>query len=87
MLHLQRSNVNSQDGLFRQSSPPIRCQLDPNYQCVLAKILLVGRRTVWSRKQARRLLPYKKRSMIGPSFLIVAAGHSFRSVMIALSRA
>jgi hypothetical protein len=86
MLHLQRSNVNSQDGLFRQSSPPIRCQLDPNYQCILAKILLVGRRTV-GRKQARRLLPYKKRSMIGPSFLIVAAGHSFRSVMIALSRA
>jgi hypothetical protein len=30
---------------------------------------------------------YKKRSIIGPSFLIVAAGHNFRSVMIARSRA
>jgi len=41
-----------------------------------------------SREQAQGLRPsYKKRSMMGPSFLIVPAGHSFRSVMIALSRA
>jgi hypothetical protein len=46
-----------------------------------------GRTTLRGAASKRDVCSYKKRSMIGPSFLIVAAGHSFRSVMIALSRA
>jgi len=57
------------------------------YQYGLAKISLVGRRSAEPQASATFALSYKKRSMIGPSFLIVAAGHNFRSVMIALSRA
>ena len=56
------------------------------YQYVLAKVSLVGRRSA-EPQAAQRFRAYKKRSMIGPSFLIVAAGHNFRSVTIALSRA
>ena len=45
------------------------------------------RATLCGAAEQARSLSYKKRSMIGPSFLIVSAGHSFRSVIIALSRA
>ena len=51
-----------------------------------AKISSVGRRSAEPPSKRDRF-SYKKRSMIGPSLLIVAAGHNFRSVMIALSRA
>jgi len=47
----------------------------------------IGRATLCGAAKQARPFSYKKRSMIGPSFLIVAAGHSFRSVIIALSRA
>ena len=47
----------------------------------------IGRATLCGAAGKRDVCSYKKRSMIGPSFLIVAAGHSFRSVIIALSRA
>ena len=56
------------------------------YQYVLAKISSLGPRSA-EPPSKRDPFSYKKRSMIGPSFLIVAAGHNFRSVMIALSRA
>src|SRR4029077_17629867 len=51
-----------------------------------AKISSVGRPSAEPPSNRDRF-SYKKRSMIGPSLLIVAAGHNFRSVMIALSRA
>jgi len=47
----------------------------------------IGRATLCGAAKQARFFSYKKRSMIGPSFLIVAAGHSFRSVIIALSTA
>ena len=47
----------------------------------------IRRATLCGTAKLMRHCSYKKRSMIGPSFLIVAAGHNFRSVMIALSRA
>jgi len=56
------------------------------FQHVLAKISSRGPRSA-EPPIKRDPFSYKKRSMIGPSFLIVAAGHNFRSVMIALSRA
>ena len=47
----------------------------------------IGRATLCGAAKQARPFYYKKRSMIGPSFLIVAAGHNFRSVMIAFSSA
>ena len=71
-----------------QGFVPLAPRLDgvSPYQYVLAAISSVGRRSA-EPPSKRDPFSYKKRSMIGPSFLIVAAGHNFRSVMIALSRA
>ena len=71
-----------------QGSVPLAPRLDgvSPYQYVLATISSVGRRSGELPSKGDPF-SYKKRSMIGPSFLIVAAGHNFRSVMIALSRA
>jgi len=71
-----------------QGFAPLAPRLDgvSSYQYVLAKISLVGRRSAEPPSKRDRF-SYKKRSMIGPSLLIVAAGHNFRLVMIALSRA
>jgi hypothetical protein len=47
----------------------------------------IGLATLCGAAGKRDVGPYKKRLIIGPSFLIVADGHNFRSVTIALSRA
>ncbi len=87
MLHLQHSNVNSQQRGYFAPVRPSHLLLTKRKLPVRPRENFMGKATLCRAASKRDVCSYKNRSMIGPSFLIVVAGHSFRSVMIALSRA